>query len=155
MKLSELEKLSIKELKNAKNNIDFVLSKRNGESKENTDDYLLYKTISASIFNRIKRVQLEFHVKKRKDKHVYNNLLKVREFLDSYLKEIVNERITKNMQKEWYILYSEIICNNIMKKKRKLTFTNVLGDYEMFPELLDEEFPDYIKYGLIKMIFER
>jgi len=155
MRLSELEKLSAQRLKEIKTKIDFLLLSQNIRYAEDDSDLLIfYNSITTEIYKRIKRVQLDLHVKRKRHKHSYKKIIEVKGYLEDYLKEIIDEDVTKIMLKKWYIIYSKIVCDYIffIEKNKPLTVDNVLRYYNIFPELLDKEYPEYINNGLVKLI---
>lgn len=148
----DLTSLSVKELENLRNEIDFLLQQK--KIKRNYGDYDLFleslnKILTAKL--RIKPVLL--NVMKTKNKALFSRLVLVTEYLNTFLLTS-GTKCDKINKLKLYILYSELMTEYLTSLNISLSLNTLINFYESFPSVLESNYPDYLAQGLLYLVLK-
>lgn len=156
MTYEELEKLTLKELKQLQNNIAYWISIKNQDADSQYAELLYhYLTDHLSRITRKDYPPYFVYISKNKATRNTEQRLKVvsgdlREYLTSICKGVEQDKTTVT---KFLKLFSDLMISNIDENlELPLNLGTVLSMADDFPSILDRAFPGYIESGLIKMI---
>jgi hypothetical protein len=152
--LTELDKLTDKDLLAVRDKVAFVLSMRKRNMPTITTE-LLWKELEKSFLARFKTTLIPFRVMSTKMPKVYNKLCEVQKTLDA-MTEIIVPGATQTQQIKMYWLFVTAVLDYLAENARNNTVFNVsiVLDYvSVFPTILNNSFPDYSKEMLRNLVF--
>ncbi len=163
MKLEELEQMTDDELKKLKSQVDKIISDRERISIKpaKLDAYTLFSKMKERLSIELKiellnadLTGLSLDYIKKTDKVAYKQIGKVTEMLNKYLQSLLDRNPTSGEKIRWYVLYTELCAENLIKINVPLSIRSLAYQCDSFPSLLNKAFPGYIKAGVVSKIVE-
>ena len=144
MDLTELKKLDKKELKKLKATIEFLLKDNITDDVKKDSEYL-FDRLRFVINNVLKyEVVPEYHIFKKKNANIYQELLNVTEYLNDLLSKWYPESTLKE-KIQFYNIFAKLIALHIETETDvPLALATVLRFHTFFPSLFDNAFPGAI-----------
>jgi hypothetical protein len=149
-----LKLLSVKELQKMKSEIEYEISLHSRKHSDTEYPSLLYSYLTKKFTKETKQQfpSYNIYVSITANKTTKDKLKATSEFLINYLQTIKPEA-DKTTTYKFFKLFSDIVTMVILEDTSlPLNFNTVLSMTESFPSMLDNEFPGYIKSGLIDFI---
>ena len=157
MNYKEVEKLlpnfTNEQLQKLKSKIDFLL-KDVVSNQSGTAEFFLYTALSEVLKKKLRIEVIPFPIFKKKTGYG-KKLGEVRKYLDDYLNRVrKGRRSTRTEKYQYYLLFANIMIDDLEGHPSPTTVQLVLNCYQQFPSLLDKQFPGYAESGLLEMIFK-
>jgi len=143
-----------KELLAEKAKIEMHLERFSESTQDTLPTVELFHSVLVSAF--IRHLGLEivplFVLKQRSNVATYRLVKKTAEWLDSWGRNCMSNRLTRQERTKLYTLFADLTISFMKEANMIVTLKTLLNSHEIFPSVFERSFPGYATSGLLQTV---